>query len=78
MLKKAGIADRTETFAKKGFSFFVVNINISCTQQVINKVTQAVCDDADITFVIADLNGKPVKLAGELKDTLKQIPVFEG
>ncbi len=93
-----------EEFMKKGFLFFVVNINISyrspavvndiivlktglgktgnksavLKQKIINKKTGAVCVDADITFVIVDLNGKPRKIEGELKETLKLIPTFEG
>lgn len=47
-------------------------------QQIINKHTQAVCVDADTTFVIADVMGKPIKLEGELKEKLLQIPIFEG
>ena len=47
-------------------------------QQVVNKKTKVVCADADITFVIADINGKPFKIEGELKETLQQIPVFKG
>lgn len=47
-------------------------------QQVINKKTKAVCADADITFVIADMNGKPIEIEGELKEILQQIPVFKG
>jgi thioesterase-3 len=93
-----------EEFMKKGFLFFVVNINISyripavvndiiviktglkkignksavLKQKIINKKTGAVCVDADITFVIADSNGKPQKIEGELKSTLKLIPSLEG
>ncbi len=47
-------------------------------QQVINKETHAVCVDADITFVIADFNGKPLKIEGELKEKLQHIPEFKG
>jgi len=47
-------------------------------QQIINKATHAVCADADITFVIADLKGKPLKITGELKEKFQQIPEFEG
>ncbi|RLC04536.1 MAG: thioesterase [Deltaproteobacteria bacterium] len=46
-------------------------------QRVINKTTCTVCVEADITFVIADINGKPLKLEGELKKKLKCIPLFE-
>ncbi len=93
-----------EEFMKKGFLFFVVNINISyksqakvgdmilirsglgkignksavIKQQIVNKTTNAVCIDADITFVIADFTGKPMKFEGELKEKIMQIPLFEG
>ena len=46
-------------------------------QQVINKDTRTVCIEADITFVIADINGKSLKLEGELKEKLQRIPLFE-
>jgi thioesterase III len=93
-----------EAFMGSGFSFFVVNINISYRsparvgdtvlvrsgrkkignksavfqQQIVNKFTGAVCIDADITFVIADTSGRPLKLEGEIKEKLLQIPLFEG
>ena len=47
-------------------------------QQIINKKTGAVCVDADITFVIAGLDGKPLKITGELKEKFQQIPMLEG
>jgi len=47
-------------------------------QQVLHKETNAVCVEADITFVIADLNGKPLQLAGELKEKLEKLPIFKG
>jgi thioesterase III len=46
-------------------------------QQILNKASGKVCTDADVTFVIADSSGKPVKLEGEVKDMLLQIPLFE-
>ncbi|MFH2093902.1 MAG: thioesterase family protein [Pseudomonadota bacterium] len=93
-----------DTFMKKGYLFFVVNINISyrsqakvndtiviktglgkignksavIRQQITNKNTQAVCVDADITFVIADIKGKSLKIDGEILEMLKQLPLFEG
>ena len=93
-----------EEFMKKGFLFFVVNINISYRttavvndiivlktglhkignksvvfkQRIINKKTGDVCVDADITFVVADTNGKPRKIEEKLEETLKCIPLFEG
>ncbi|WP_299979137.1 thioesterase family protein [Desulfobacula sp.] len=47
-------------------------------QQIINNKTGVVCVDADITFVIAGLNGKPLKIEGELKEKFQQIPGFKG
>ena len=47
-------------------------------QQVINKETSSVCVEADITFVIAGPEGKPLKLEGDLKKKLQLIPYFEG
>ena len=47
-------------------------------QQILNKYTKTVCVDADITFVIADSMGKPIKLEGGLKEKLLQLPLFEG
>jgi hypothetical protein len=47
-------------------------------QQILNKSIKAVCVDADITFVIADIMGKPIKLEGGLKEKLLQLPLFEG
>jgi thioesterase-3 len=46
-------------------------------QQIINKATGTVCVDADVTFVIADTGGRPVKLEADLKDKVMQIPLFE-
>ena len=46
-------------------------------QKIVNKETGAVCVEADITFVIADFNGKPLKLEGELKEKLLKIPEFK-
>jgi thioesterase-3 len=91
-------------FMKKGYLFFVVNINISyrhqakvndriivqsgrgdtgnksakIRQRIINRKTKAVLVDADITFVIADPSGKPLKIEGEIREILEQIPLFEG
>lgn len=47
-------------------------------QQVINRTTGNVCAQADVTFVIADMAGKPLKIEGELKDNLARIPAPEG
>ncbi len=46
-------------------------------QQIVNKTTGAVSVDADVTFVIADTEGRPLKLEADLKEKLMQIPMFE-
>lgn len=46
-------------------------------QQIINKATGTVFVDADVTFVIADTGGRPLKLEADLKDKVMQIPLFE-
>lgn len=46
-------------------------------QKIINKNTGVVCVEADITFVLADPDEKVLKLEGELKKKLQQIPLFE-
>lgn len=46
-------------------------------QQIVNKATGSVCVDADVTFVIADTEGRPLKLEADLKDKVLQIPFFE-
>ncbi len=92
-----------DAFMKKGFLFFVVNLNISyksqarvndlivvksglgkignksavIKQQIINKTTGKLCIDADVTFVIANLESKPVKLEGEIKEKIELLPLFE-
>jgi len=45
-------------------------------QKIINKKTGAACVDADITFVIADQKGKPIKFEGEIKEKLQLVPPF--
>ncbi len=47
-------------------------------QQVINKTTGDVCATADVTFVIADISGKPLKIEGKLEGYLTQIPGLKG
>ncbi|MCD4718747.1 MAG: acyl-CoA thioesterase [Desulfobacula sp.] len=54
------------------------NKSVVFKQQLINKVSNVVCADADITFVIADLNGKPLRVTGELKEKFQKIPIFKG
>ncbi len=92
-----------DSFMKKGFLFFVVNLNISyrsqakvndlivvrsglgkignksavIKQQIFNKTTGKLCIDADVTFVIANLEGKPVKIEGEIKEKIETIPLFK-
>ena len=46
-------------------------------QQIINKATGTVCVDADVTFVIADTGGRPLKLEADLKERVVQIPLFD-
>ncbi|MEX1299633.1 MAG: thioesterase family protein [Desulfotignum sp.] len=46
-------------------------------QQILNKASGIVCVDADVTFVIADTGGRPVKLEADLREKLLQIPLFE-
>lgn len=46
-------------------------------QKILNKVTGTVCIDADVTFVIADIEGRPLKLEADLKQRVSQIPLFE-
>jgi thioesterase-3 len=46
-------------------------------QQIVNNDTGTVCVDADVTFVIADTGGRPLKLEADLKEMLLQIPFFE-
>ncbi len=53
------------------------NTSAVIKQQVVNKKTGQICVDADITFVITDLAGKPQKFKGELKDKVEQIPLFD-
>ena len=91
-----------DAFMKKGYLFFVVNLNISyrsqakvndlitiktglgkignksavIKQQIFNKTTGKLCIDADVTFVIANLDGKPVKIEGEIKEKIEQLPLL--
>jgi thioesterase-3 len=46
-------------------------------QQIVNKASGSVCVDADVTFVIADTTGRPLKLETDLREKLMQIPLFE-
>ena len=46
-------------------------------QQIVNKPSNSVCVDADVTFVIADTGGRPLKLETDLKEMLLQIPLFD-
>jgi thioesterase-3 len=45
-------------------------------QQIVNQATGDICVDADVTFVIADTTGRPLKLEADLKEKLMQIPLF--
>jgi thioesterase-3 len=46
-------------------------------QQIVNKASNSVCVDADVTFVIADTGGRPLKLEADLKEMLLKIPLFD-
>ncbi|MDT8377795.1 MAG: thioesterase family protein [Desulfotignum sp.] len=46
-------------------------------QQIVNKASGSICVDADVTFVIADTGGRPLKLEADLKEILLQIPLFD-
>ena len=46
-------------------------------QQIANKASGSICVDADVTFVIADTGGRPMKLEADLKEILWQIPLFD-
>ena len=46
-------------------------------QQMVNQVTGGLCVDADVTFVIADTTGRPLKLEADLREKLMQVPFFE-
>ena len=52
------------------------NKSVVFKQQIINKETKIICADADITFVIADKNGIPLKVTGELKEKFLRIPIL--
>ncbi|NOX33346.1 MAG: acyl-CoA thioesterase [Deltaproteobacteria bacterium] len=54
------------------------NTSAVMKQQVVNKTTGVVCVEAEVTFVIAGSNGKPLKIKGELKEILQQLPLFKG
>ena len=43
-------------------------------QYVFNKTTGTMCAEADITFVIADMQGKALKLEGDLKEMIEKVP----
>ncbi|MFO7753227.1 MAG: acyl-CoA thioesterase [Desulfobacteraceae bacterium] len=43
-------------------------------QYVFNKTTNTMCAEADITFVIADMTGKALKLEGDLKELIEKVP----
>ncbi len=47
-------------------------------QQILNNDTGTICVDADVTFVIADTGGRPLKLEAGLKEKVLQIPFFDG
>ncbi|MCP3872286.1 MAG: acyl-CoA thioesterase [Desulfobacteraceae bacterium] len=53
------------------------NTSVVFKQKIINKQTGAVYIESDCTFVIADGDGNPRKLEGELKENFLNIPALE-
>ena len=47
-------------------------------QRIINETTKADCVTADVTFVIADAAGTPLKIEGDLKKMIQRIPKLTG
>ena len=45
-------------------------------QHIVNETTNQTCIEADITFVITDLNQTPMMFRGELKELIEKLPVF--
>jgi thioesterase III len=72
--KPAGVNDIV--IVRSGLSK-IGNKSALIRQQILNKATGDICIDADVTFVIADARGKSIKLEGEVKDILLQLPLFE-
>ena len=54
------------------------NKSAAFKQQVINKETKSLIIDSDVTFVVVDHTGKPVKIEGKVKEILNKIPEFKG
>ncbi|MGM0417597.1 MAG: acyl-CoA thioesterase [Thermodesulfobacteriota bacterium] len=54
------------------------NKSAAFKQQVINKETKSLIIDSDVTFVVVDNTGKPVKIEGKVKEMLNKIPQFKG
>ncbi|MDY0133145.1 MAG: thioesterase family protein [Desulforegulaceae bacterium] len=53
------------------------NKSAAFRQQVVNKKTNQVVADAEVTFVIAGTEGKALKIDGEIKELLSKIPPFK-
>jgi thioesterase-3 len=53
------------------------NTSAVMKQRIVNKTTGTVCVEADVTFVVADRNAKPVKLKGEIRKILEMLPELE-
>ena len=54
----------------------VGNTSAVLKQQITNSATGKVCVDADVTFVISNGAGKPVKMEGEILEAMQGIPEF--
>jgi thioesterase-3 len=53
------------------------NKSAAFRQQIINKHTKEVLADAEITFVVAQKEGKAIKIENEIKEILSKIPFFK-
>lgn len=50
------------------------NKSAAFRQQIVKKNSNEIIAQADVTFVVADKSGKPVKIEGEIKSILSNIP----
>jgi thioesterase-3 len=53
------------------------NRSAAFRQQIINKNTGEVLADAEVTFVVAQKEGRAIKIEGEIKEILSKIPPFK-
>lgn len=63
-------------FVKSGLAR-IGNKSAVIEQQVFNKTTGSVCAEAEVTFVVADISGKPLKIEGELESFISRLPAIE-